>query len=319
MANPLSARFQQSEPVLTPGRIVTRCCGNPVSAAASELGLSVCRPARLRRRCTRRSVHHTLRAAKPSTATTATVVTNSSQQPAELRVELETAAALGSITFVDVPNRRGSDIALASVAPGSTAEAAGLRPGQRLIALSDPVRQQELWQLNERASLRFVRDAFRMRRTAMVTLVVTPAPLLLADMQAVEQARSAVLVDSSSSGPSSSEEVSGGWASGSSSGAAWAAGGVEESVRLVGLKFERQPGMTIGQQLEAQYRSARPAVSASQQRIQRRQEYMTQVSTRNDSSFFALVGALVLGPVLLILGIAYGSGYLDSLAHNQFY
>ena len=45
----------------------------------------------------------------------------------------------------------------------------------------------------------------------------------------------------------------------------------------------------------------------------------TQVSERNDSNFFAIVGAFVLGPALIILALAYATGYLDDLARNQFF
>ena len=77
---------------------------------------------------------------------------------AELRVELNTADAQASIKFVDVPNSRGQDIVLCEVQPSSAAADSGLRVGQKLLAISDPVRQNEMWQLNDRASFRFVRS-----------------------------------------------------------------------------------------------------------------------------------------------------------------
>lgn len=78
---------------------------------------------------------------------------------AELRVILDTADAQASIKFVDVPNRKGQDIVLCEVRPDSPAAANGLCVGQKLLAISDPVRQNEMWIINDRASFRFVRCA----------------------------------------------------------------------------------------------------------------------------------------------------------------
>ncbi len=116
----------------------------------------------------------------------------------QLRVTLDTAEAQDSIKFVDVPNRTGADIVLCEVIPDSAAAIAGLRVGQKLLAISDPVRQNEMWQLNDRASFRFVRDAFRMRRWPVIELVVTPDACLADELQAVLQARSMTTTSSDS-------------------------------------------------------------------------------------------------------------------------
>ncbi|KAL8131943.1 uncharacterized protein LOC141711766 [Apium graveolens] len=52
-------------------------------------------------------------------------------------------------------------------------------------------------------------------------------------------------------------------------------------------------------------------LTVSQKRNIRRQSYLNEVSQRNDSTFFATIGAFVLVPPLLILGIAIATGYVQ--------
>ncbi len=53
---------------------------------------------------------------------------------------------------------------------------AGVLQGQRLYEISDPIRADEMWVLNDRPSLRFVRDAFSMRRSPTIDLVLSRMP-----------------------------------------------------------------------------------------------------------------------------------------------
>ena len=53
---------------------------------------------------------------------------------------------------------------------------AGVLRGQRLYEISDPIRADEMWVLNDRPSLRFVRDAFSMRRSPTIDLVLSRMP-----------------------------------------------------------------------------------------------------------------------------------------------
>lgn len=69
------------------------------------------------------------------------------------------------------PDGRGQAVIIVGIVPGSAAEAAGLRPGHKVLAVSDPNRN-EMWQLRDRPSLRFVRDAIRMKQGPTVELVV---------------------------------------------------------------------------------------------------------------------------------------------------
>lgn len=52
-------------------------------------------------------------------------------------------------------------------------------------------------------------------------------------------------------------------------------------------------------------------LTISQKRNIRRQSYLNEVSQRNDSVFFATIGAFVILPPIVILGIAIATGYVQ--------
>jgi len=52
-------------------------------------------------------------------------------------------------------------------------------------------------------------------------------------------------------------------------------------------------------------------LTISQKRNIRRQAYLNEVSQRNDSVFFATIGAFVILPPFIILGIAILTGYVQ--------
>ncbi|KAK2377710.1 myosin-G heavy chain protein [Trifolium repens] len=54
-------------------------------------------------------------------------------------------------------------------------------------------------------------------------------------------------------------------------------------------------------------------LTTSQRRNIKRQNYLNEVTQRNDSTFFATIGAFVLLPPLIILGIAILTGYVQLL------
>ncbi|KAG5250645.1 hypothetical protein OIU77_025821 [Salix suchowensis] len=58
--------------------------------------------------------------------------------------------------------------------------------------------------------------------------------------------------------------------------------------------------------------SAKP-LTVSQKRNIRRQAYLNEVSQRNDSVFFATIGAFIILPPIIILGIAILTGYVQLL------
>jgi hypothetical protein len=52
-------------------------------------------------------------------------------------------------------------------------------------------------------------------------------------------------------------------------------------------------------------------LTISQKRNIRRQAYLDEVSQRNDTAFFATIGAFVILPPFIILGIAIITGYVQ--------
>lgn len=72
---------------------------------------------------------------------------------------------------------------------------------------------------------------------------------------------------------------------------------------------EGEFAIPLGKRLRASMMS----LTVSQRRNIKRQAYLDEVSQRNDSAFFATVGAFVILPPLVILAIAVGSGYVQLL------
>jgi len=113
----------------------------------------------------------------------AVIAASTSQEhpPERLRVSLDTREARHSLRFVEARLASSSVrcVIVEAVGVGSEAgagtrllyaraltawaEAAGVRPAQRVLAVSDPVRAGELWQLEDVASARAVRDCLRYR------------------------------------------------------------------------------------------------------------------------------------------------------------
>ena len=201
--------------------------------------------------------------------------------PPPLSVELPTRDAQASLRLEVVPAARGRAILVASVAEGSAAEAAGVRPGMRLLKISDPVRLNELWELGERSSLKYVQDAVRLRRGGTIALVLAPP------------------------------------AAGSAAAAPAAAG---PSGRAAAPPPPAPPaaptngGQTIGERAAALYREQQAAPDAARERRRVREERMEAQAGRNDAPLFAGLAGLFLFPALAILTAAQASGYLDALA-----
>ena len=94
--------------------------------------------------------------------------------PPPLRVSLRTSEARASLRFAELRAGRATVVAVSAVADESEAWAAGVRPGDQLTAISDPVRPSVLWELADSASLRFVRDALRLRVSPSIELQLAP-------------------------------------------------------------------------------------------------------------------------------------------------
>lgn len=80
--------------------------------------------------------------------------------------------------------------------------------------------------------------------------------------------------------------------------------------QLVQLFGERDDDFTIPLGKNLKKVSAK-FLTISQKRNIRRQTYLNEVSQRNDSVFFATIGAFVILPPFIILGIAILTGYVQ--------
>ncbi|KAI8467794.1 MAG: hypothetical protein J3K34DRAFT_429268 [Monoraphidium minutum] len=208
-----------------------------------------------------------------------------------LRVELDTAEARRSLRFDVAPMGFGQAIVTVDVAAGSEAEEAGVRAGLRLTAISDPIRRNEVWKLQDRPSLKNIRELLRMRSADTITLEFVPW-------------------DGPMPGPARGDSMP------TSSAASSTASSVPSPLASIdgGL-----PGESIGDRLARQYRDTAAAgrsPTAVEQRMAKRRERMELDAERDDRPFLAGIAALFVLPPLIILLVAQSSGYLDSLYMN---
>lgn len=242
-------------------------------------------------------------ASSPSTtaaaaAAAATAAVEEEEGP--LSVEIDTADARRSIRLDVAPMGYGQAIVVVEVAGGSEAEEVGVRPGLRLTAISDPIRRNEVWKLQDRPSLKNIRELLKMRSADTIQLEfepwdgVMPAP-------GVERGNRISVTSSSGNSASASTSASVAGSALSSVDGAGGAAAADES---------------IGERLAREYAAASASgrtVTAVQQRQQRRQERMELDAARDDRPFLLGVFALFVLPPLVILLVAWKSGYLDSL------
>ncbi|KAF6260043.1 hypothetical protein COO60DRAFT_1700504 [Scenedesmus sp. NREL 46B-D3] len=229
-------------------------------------------------------------------------------------VDIPTADARRCLRFQAVPSGTGQAIVVSAVAEGSSAEEAGVRRGMKLTGISDPVRQYEVWDLQDRPSLRYIRDVLRMRSSSSITLRFQSVAELL---QALEAADGTLSLTNNSSSSSSSSE-GGNTATSDST----PLSSIDSLSNLASIS--ENDGGTIAERLEQQYEqaqqgSAGKVMTGVEQREQRRKSYMEQVGQRNDSRFLLVLAGSFLLPALVILAVAYSTGYLDSLYANSLY
>lgn len=234
-----------------------------------------------------------------SAAAAAPAATAAAAQPPPLRVEIDTVGARQSIRLDVAPMGYGQAIVVVGVAGGSEAEEVGVRAGLRLTAISDPIRRSEVWRLQDRPSLKNVRELLKMRSADTIELefVEWDGPL---PGGGVEAGGGMMRTATSSSGSSAMSSTSGSVMA--SADGSDAAGGV--------------PGESIGERLAREYAAAAATgrtPTAVEQRQKRRQERMELDAARDDRPFLLGVFALFVLPPLVILLVAWQSGYLDSL------
>ncbi|KAL4423193.1 hypothetical protein ABPG77_000326 [Micractinium sp. CCAP 211/92] len=279
--------------------------------------------------------------------------------PEQFSIELPTADVQRSVQLASVLQGRGAAIVVSAVQPGSAASSAGVRCGQQLLAVSDPVRRTEMWELNPQASLRYTRQAIRMRVADSIVLRLTAQPIpewadLVAAQRAAAAAERAPLAQpaSTAAARAAEEAVDDAAASGASvdvpddlltaivqaAEAERSGSSFDEasslplasaspttsgsSVETAASPASEGRPLTVAERLQAEYaaRQAGEEGAAPQRQLtdlerrqRRRKEYFEQAGQRNDAPFFATVAAFFVVPPALILGIAWASGYLDTL------
>lgn len=85
-------------------------------------------------------------------------------------MELDTQEAKASLRFDAVGKGRKQAVVVTAIAPGCEAYERGVRPGHQVLAISDPVRNSEMWDLGDMSSGRFVRDALKLRASPTVNI-----------------------------------------------------------------------------------------------------------------------------------------------------
>jgi hypothetical protein len=188
---------------------------------------------------------------------------------------------------------------------------AGVRPGQQVLSVSDPIRFRETWQLNEMVSLRYIKDAIRMRRSETIQLSFSRGTLPGWQPTSAGQGQASTPMPASVfDWPLDDAAASG--------------GSFDEAPQmLLGGEGQEAKGLTMAGKLERSYKekaaAQRRQATVVEGRIKRRQEYMDQVAERNDTPFFAGLFLLFVLPAAGILLWAVSSGYLDKLSAGYGY
>mmetsp|Transcript_33110 Transcript_33110/g.98475 ORF Transcript_33110/g.98475 Transcript_33110/m.98475 type:complete len:348 (-) Transcript_33110:757-1800(-) len=110
-----------------------------------------------------------------STATTTTV-----ERAESVTLTLDANPLRSSLLLQLLPEGRGQAVVVVGVLEGSEADKVGIVPGQKVVSISDPVRPDEMWPLNDRPSLRFVKDTLAAMRSKRVKVEFSALPLFTA-------------------------------------------------------------------------------------------------------------------------------------------
>ncbi|KAL4443687.1 hypothetical protein ABPG75_011424 [Micractinium tetrahymenae] len=227
-------------------------------------------------------------AATRQLAVRAAYVSPATQAPpgAQQRLSLELPTAdFQAVQLTALRRRRGGTaILIQEVPPGSASEAAGVRPGQQVLAVSDPIRAGEIWDIGGLASLRYVRQAVEGRAldTIAVRLTTDPAPEW---QQAAAAARATVA----------------------------AAGGATSTEGEQLTADERAELLAQLASMDASAQGAKKA--AREEKLEQRAalERENREQQRSSAPFFAAFVGLFIGLPAVIVLLALSSGYLDSL------
>jgi len=90
-------------------------------------------------------------------------------------LELPTREVRKALRLTVLPDLQNA-IVVEAVAERTEAYRLGVRPGMRLVSISDPARQGETWAVTPDSSFKFVCDAIRYRNFASIRMTLAPAP-----------------------------------------------------------------------------------------------------------------------------------------------
>lgn len=198
-----------------------------------------------------------------------------------LDLQLETSDFQQAVQLTALRRKKGGTaILIQEVDPASASYAAGVRSGQQLLALSDPVRQSELWELNGLASLKYCKQAIDGRAGVNINVRLT-GEILPEWRQAAAAARAAL-------GSSSSDED----------------------------ELTADERTELLSQLKGMHEVATQRRQASRdEKLETRKALALDNLEKNRSStpyFVAFVALFILVPLGVVL-VALGTGYIDKL------
>eukprot|EP00798_Chlamydomonas_sp_ICE-L_P017655 gene17655-24001_t len=185
----------------------------------------------------------------------------------------------------------GQAVVVVGVLEDSPADKAGIVAGMKVLAVSDPVKTTDMFMMNERPSLRFVKDALRMRRTLPVEIwlqpnFITAAPELPEPSPQAVQSDNGVL------------------------------GSLENLVSDSDGSESDDNGITLANNLASRYEETirqKRLDNEVRQRIERRQAYMAVDDARDDTKLILGLVVAFVGPAFAILAYAASSGFLDNM------
>ena len=234
-------------------------------------------------------------------------ISDAVQTQETILLDLPTRDVREYVSFGSVMNRNGKSVVVTACDPRSVSYERGVVPGMRLVGISDPMRDT-IWELTDTASLRYVKDTIKMRHSDSICLIFVPATLsgkVHEDVSGMSGLGKQVS-SSNSGGKANSDTFP----------------PVDPEMEANAPKFYSEDASTSGDSMRSYERLLKSenalmnsnAAARMKKRMSLRKNYMQQASERNDTSFFFAVSITLVLPSVVILSVAYFSGYLDALA-----
>lgn len=193
------------------------------------------------------------------------------------RLELAPDEATRSLRFTEVRDGDDIRIVVSAVEEGSTAQESGVRPGQRLLTVSDPINVGQDLEIVPGTKVKKVYDTIQLSRAAEVSFQLSQSSVEDNPGFDVAKAQEGInLPQTGGTGQGSSVPST-------------------QSARPQGGKSE----------MEQKYAK----------RMVMRDEYMNKEPS-SDKGFFGLIFAMLVVPAVVILGVAFASGYMDTISNG---